>query len=556
MLTRALGGAVAVVVALAPAAGAQTTTSYRTIGGDADAAYSALRSGPGWKRVVRTDLGATPARGRSVRRRSLTYFAQLSDFQLADEESPARVELLDLAGTPFTAAWRPQEALGPQTIDAMLRTVNAFTTSPIRTQRRRKRAPLRARMDFALTTGDSADNQQVNEVEWVVRLLEGGRLDPNSGVEGTCGTPADEAAGYTGVQQDGSARFWDPDAPAGDFAAFPRYPGLLDRAQRPFEAAGLRVPTYVTFGNHDGQVQGNVSANAAFEGVVTSCLKPLGGGGAVAVPSDPARTFASRARYMELHRTGRQGDAHGFALVDPAEQAAAGGQATYYGVTPRPGLRFLAINTVGEGAQVPGSEGNLDDPQFRWLEREIVAAAGRGELVVVFGHHPIRSLSNTEPDENARPCADPTSGPGCDADPRSSEPLHLGADLQALLLAHRNVIAFVAGHTHEHEITPFKRPDGSGGFWGIETASEVDWPIQSRLLEIFDNRDGTLSIFGTILDHDAPLRPPPPGPAAAFTETELASLARELSFNDPQAGAPGGIGDPQDRNVELLLPKP
>ena len=37
---------------------------------------------------------------RARRRRSLLYFAQLSDFQLADEESPARVEFVDSTANP------------------------------------------------------------------------------------------------------------------------------------------------------------------------------------------------------------------------------------------------------------------------------------------------------------------------------------------------------------------------------------------------------------------------------------------------------------------------
>ncbi len=217
---------------------------------------------------------------------------------------------------------------------------------------------------------------------------------------------------------------------------------------------------------------------------------------------------------------------------------------------------LISINTVGEGSNLPGSQGNLDDPQFRWLERELRAADARKDLVIVFGHHPIRTLVNSDPDELARPCGDPTSGPGCDGDPRPSRPIHLGPDVLELFLRHRSVVAFVAGHTHEHHIEAFTR-EGGGGFWAIETASEVDWPIQSRLLELFDNRDGTLSLFGTVIDHGGRVDTPAPGTdAARFDPETLAAIGRELSFNDPQGGAPGGEGRPGDRNVELLLPDP
>jgi len=551
------------------------TTSYASIVGvDASAPYSALRYGPGWRRVVRDDLGAAPGRARHRRRTSLLYFAQMSDFQLADEESPARVEALDYGGTPFTSAWRPQEAFGPQSVDQGIRQINRFLTSPIRNRRTRH-----ARMAALITTGDNADNQQANEVAWTVRLMEGGRLDPNSGVERPGCGEAGEAARYTGVQdvQDvaESGQFYDPSAPSGTYAAWPRWPGLMDRAQRPFDTPGLRVPSYVAFGNHDGLVQGNAWANLGFEALVTGCVKPLTSGGlgasmlttapqnTVVVPPDPARTFVDRKGYMDLHRTGKQADAHGFGLVDAAETAASAGQASYYAVSPRPGIRLVSINTVAEGELV-GSEGNLDDPQFRWLTRTIEAARERGELVIVFGHHPIRTMTQVNADEEATPCdAARTAGPGCDGDPRDSRPIRLGPDLQALLLANPNVVAYVAGHTHEHKVTPFPRDDPArpGGFWGIETASHVDWPINSRLLEVMDNRDGTLSIFGTVIDHGGRLRPPAPGTdAASFTEEQLAAIGRELSYNDPQGGGKdedmGGTGRPADRNVELLLPDP
>ena len=57
-----------------------------------------------------------------------------------------------------------------------------------------------------------------------------------------------------------------------------------------------------------------------------------------------------------------------------------------------------------------------------------------------------------------------------------------------------------------------------GGFWEISTASHIDWPIQSRIIEIaaspeaqqageFGGASGpaTISIFTTMVDIDAPL---------------------------------------------------
>jgi metallophosphoesterase (TIGR03767 family) len=565
------------VAAASPAARGATarpdTTSFATIGGDPQAPYSRLRLLPGWKRVVREDLGAQAHARRHIRRRSLLYFAQLTDFQLSDEESPARAEALDIANTPFTSAWRPQEALEPFTVDQVIRQVNRLDSSPLRNQRRRH-----ARLALTITTGDSADNQQINETRWVVRLLEGGRLDPNSGVEGgACGAlagPPGEAARYTGVQDDQdvleSGRFYDPNRPSGAFAAWPRYPGLMDRAQQPFDTPGLDRPSYVAFGNHDGTVQGNLHALQALDDVARGCLKPLAATGVeglgalltsplrtIVVPPDPDRGFADRPTYKALHATGHQADAHGFSYVDDAELRASRGQAAYYAFSPKPGIRMIALNTVAEGDAL-NSNGNLDDPQFQWLRRELAAAAARDELVILFGHHPIRSLTNSAPDENAGDCAlRAVTGPGCDLDPRRSRPLHLGGDLQALLLASPNVIAYVAGHTHENRITAFRRP-GGGGFWGIETASEIDWPILSRLLEVMDNRDGTLSIFGTLIDHGAPLATPPPGTAApGFDPATLAALGREFAYNDPQVGVEDGAeARPQDRNVELLVTDP
>ncbi|HEX8083964.1 MAG TPA: hypothetical protein VF529_06700 [Solirubrobacteraceae bacterium] len=580
-----------------------------------------LVAGPGSPYVVRR-LGETVADpGRAERRRSLAYFAQLTDFQLADEESPARVELVDRGAS---SAWRPMEAFAPHAIDLSLRQVNAFAdASPVK-QGDGTGAP----MNFALITGDNSDNQQRNETVWVRQLIEGGTIDPNSGTRiddyAACGPVLQQALlakgtppepTYTGVQDYAdyfqAEDFYDPNQPSGQWADWPRYRGLMDRAQLPFHATGLKVPSYLTNGNHDGLVQGNEDANREFERIATGCIKAvtttsnppfpsepspsflLSPGVVMPVPpDDPGRAFVDKVELKKIYSEGSQSDDHGFAYVDPAELEASGYSASYYAWDARPGMRFVSIDTLSEGGVVGedpthaspingSSNGNIDDPQWKWLERELEAASAADKIIVVFGHHPVRSLTSSITDEMASPCTGRYDGslkyggqtdehghdpnPGCDLDPRSSSPIHDGEDLAALLTKYPHVVAYVAGHTHENKILPFAAPSGGTGFWEINTSATADWPQQHRLVEVFDNRDGTLSLFGTVLDHGSPLATPPDtddaAVSAAFSTEVLAGLARTFSYNDPQASraegdSPGAEGTPEDRNVELLVPDP
>jgi metallophosphoesterase (TIGR03767 family) len=577
----------------------------------APGAYRFLQLGPGEAYTVREELGAAGV-GRTGARTSLVYFGQLSDFQLADEESPARVEVIDPLSTPlnlpFGSAWRPWEALNPQIDDAMIRQLNQFTgASPVVDGVGAHRA-----MDLTINTGDSADSQQLNETQWVRTLLEGGTLNPNSGVSKTTYSHllcpnllvpgAAEAARYTGIQDyndyfEGTfPEFYDPNSPKGPHAAWPKYPGLMDKAQQAFTAAGVHVPSYVAFGNHDALVQGNAAANLAFEQVATGCLKPIGPvpnpenaaallaslfnptallgtllsspQNLVLVPGDPQRRFVSKKQYKDIFKAGAQADGHGFDFVEPVQESASKGAAGYYSWTPTPGMRFIAVDTVAEAGTIVTptgnftSDGNIDDPQFKWLRAQLQAATAADELVVLFSHHAPESLTADAADELAPPCLINDAhghdiNPGCDLDPRNSQPIHLQADAVNLLHEFPNAIAWVAGHSHDNVVNPFPNPSGPGGFWSIRVAAEADWPQQSRLLEVFDNHDGTLSIFGTILDHVGQSAAPAPGTAAAGMDlNDLASAGRTMSFNDFQSGAPIGEGQADDRNVELLIDDP
>lgn len=622
-------------VAIAQAATSDTvgvSTVQQRIVPDSSTGFKLLTVAPGENYTVRdgTEEGGvalgTAKAGRAARRTSLTYFGQLTDFQLADEESPLRVEFLDPQGGAFTSAWRPGEALNPQEEDAMMRQFNAFSTKPPSLAK----GGAKPKMDFVMNTGDISDNNQYNEARWNLELVEGKTVNPGSGIDPSsaigknklCPTDmnvlnANDPSKYTGVQDRDlwpaptMGYFWDPDEPnptpnpanpnfVNPFADWPSYPGLMNRAQRPFKAAGLKVPSYFVFGNHDNLVQGNGWGSEVFNQIATGCLKPIDDDSAnsgrssapllnfvlnpdfsaqdlldmrasnpayfMEVPPDPDRHLVSKKEAMELYRSTGKSNGHGFGFVDKASRDASDGYASYYSFSPRPGVRFVSLDTTSEGGQVLVSDkGNLDDPQFKWLEAQLAKATKANELVVLFSHHAPGSMTANVPDENAKSCTlvDPKQVPGCDGDPRDSSPIHLGDDVVSMLHNYPNVVAWVAGHSHENEITPFPAPDGKSGFWSVRTAALADWPKQNRLVQIFDDRDGNLSIFGTVIDQAAGVGAPPSGTNADSMSTDdLASLSRVIGYNENQTGAEAcgsikcGEGNPEDRNVELLIKDP
>ena len=605
------------LLAVSGSAGASTVGETIRLG-PAKPGLRELLAGPGERHLVRRAAGVPVRRGREARRRSLAYFAQLSDPHVLDEGSPARMEFLIGAGRTASHGYRPQEALTTQVLDSMVRAVNRHSVSGLR-----GRGGRRSKLDFTVTTGDLSDNAQVNEARWYMRALEGGVLDPASGQPISAANPCPGATPeqvaslnqtalqrrYTGVQDHSDypgappgayVRFWDPDTGrgAGRYAGV-RFPGLMDRAQQPFVAEGLRTPWYSVMGNHDQQRQGILSRpHALLDKVSSGCQKTfpgifdarsLAGKPAVAifkqlarpatldvlrrdrrlVPPDPDRRALSKRELRDLHAGPDR--SHGLGRVSSTQSRRSAGAASYYAWSPKPGVRYISLDTVAEGG---GPLGNIDHPQYRWLARELDRNSsrslppGRGRarrdgdrdrLIVIFSHHPVRGLPTRVPDERAGPCA-PTRPVQCDADPRRSTPLHSGLGgrqpLRALLLRHPNVVGVVSGHEHRNYVEPFARPDGRGAFWQLVTASHIDFPQQSRLLELMDNRDGTLSLFGTVLDHAAGPRPPQPGTdAGAFDPPALASLSRTLSA--PRIGL-GSLrrGRRADRNVELLLRDP
>ncbi|PRY43720.1 hypothetical protein [Umezawaea tangerina] len=119
----------------------------------------------------------------------------------------------------------------------------------------------------------------------------------------------------------------------------------------------------------------------------------------------------------------------------------------------------------------------------------------------------------------------------------------LGTLAEALRPGRRlHVVAWVNAITAHGHATPER------AFWEINTAAHVDYPQHARVIEIADNGDGTLSLFTTLVDADAPCETA----YDDFSASGLASLGREFAFNDRYADA-AKLGSPGDRNAELLL---
>jgi len=573
------------VLFLAGAAAAvpRAQTSFRTI---VDRNHdNRLEYGPREGYTTRTEL-TQPGSGGTASR--LIHFAQMTDTQLVDEESPARVEFADRIGEPYTAAYRPQEGLLPMVLSEEVRAVRA------------------EKPELVIVTGDNADNTQRNETRWFIDVLDGGVVTPDSGKSRKCARPRGLFRGARG-----SRLYYEPDRSTGQDGpgysplvrvnmrtvrrsnAIRDYPRLFEEMNRPFRAPGLGIPWYTVIGNHDALIQGNVPGNAFFSQVAGGCvkvtdlsrrawslIKPLAEGGITdeentqvvqiiygdflatisspekkrglwkRIPSDAQRRLLFRKPdFMREHlHTRGTPVGHGFsqANLDSGEGN--------YSFSPKPGLRFVALDSVAAA----GPDGNLDQTQFLWLHAQLLAAEAARELVVVFAHHSLASMRQPESNTHyglAGSC--PSSLP---ATPPTADETVL-----CLFSRHPSVIAVVVGHSHRNKITPYPRT-GGGGFWEIVTSSHTDWPEQSRIIDLYDNRNGTLSIKTHVIEHKAPPRPGPPvrsrGRLLSPAEvTRLASIARELSFNDPHAengedGFPDRRGTSLDRNVELLVPNP
>lgn len=518
-------------------------------------------------RIIRSRLSADGAwhkllldngeevNGRApLQREPLATFIHLSDLHICDAASPARLEFLDRfadpdnplsALVPLVGTYRAQEFLTTQVLEAMVVAANQITQGPL------TGAPI----DAVVITGDVVDNAQSNELGWYKNLLDGGLVEPKSG------DPKISEGSHSSNPRMYDPHYYHPDGPAPSEVAdrphslhgFPHFPGALAAAERAFQAQGLRHKWLAVHGNHDALLQGTARPTPELDALAQGAAKLRGlssnhdlsalfasfgeVGPALypdiheietsAVTADPRRKLVTIEDWVRIHT--ECGHNHG---LDGEQSATA-----YWYRDINMNVRLIALDTVN---QFGGWQGCIHRSQFEWLTE--ILESSRAKYVILASHHPLETLFN---------------GYVPDGEPAPA----LEREIFELLERYPNVILWFSGHVHDHKIAPRTRADGSHAFWEIRTSSHIDWPQQSRVIEIMRAENRQIVIGTVVFDHAGPVTFH--GSDRELEEPiALAGFSRLLAANDwqRQKSAPFPLenleGRVQDRNIWLWANDP
>jgi hypothetical protein len=216
---------------------------------------------------------------------------------------------------------------------------------------------------------------------------------------------------------------------------------------------------------------------------------------------------------------GDDGDGHGLVDVDRARGKA------FHHFDVGDALRFVILDTTSSGG---GADGLLSRADLeRFVRPTLESARAEGRAVVLAAHHAASTL---------------TVDGGIFGSVVDDA---LGPDEWLAWLDEFDHVAFsLVAHTHVHQVRELRTPDG-GGFWEVMTASLADWPHQFRILELWDDDNGTLRLSAVPVDF-------------AVDDDPVAERGRALGVIDQLAGYTFATAAPQpgDLNVSLLWPRP
>ena len=582
-------------------------------------ASATLGLGPGEARTwsARTQIGT--ARGRpATRRESLLYFGQLSDFQLADEESPSRVEFIDyrpvqrrLAAVggaqpadrrrddpPAQRASRPRSPVAGGDGIARGRWTSRSTPAT-----RRQPAAQRDRVGADAARGRAARPRQRHRPDRPPTT----RSAPPSAPLIADADGAAELHRRPGLRRlrRGRARrsSTTPTSPRGAFADWPQYPGLMDRAQQPFTAAGLDVPVLRHVrqprrprpgqrgrerglrGGRDRLRQADVARRRPTRHAsatrspsldpanLQSLLLTSDPSSVALVPPDPKRQYVSKEQYKEVFQRRHAGRRPRLRLRRPGRGGGLGRRRRLLLVEPgaRLSLHRARHRLRGRRDRAVGRR------QHRRPAVPVARGRARGGDEPGRARRPLQPPRDPEPDRRRprrgrRRRARGTdahghdTNPGCDVDPRDSQPRSTSAPTWSSPAA---------------SSTPHVDRLGRGPLARQQRSSRTRTRRRRRLLEHPGRRRGRLAAAGPpargvrqpgrhALDLRHDRRPREPGDRARARRRRGGLRRRRRSprsaarspTTTPRPAARAcdaaacGEGEADDRNVELLVANP
>lgn len=506
-----------------------------------------------WRELV-FDRGEIPTGEEPLNAKVVAAFIHLSDIHICDASSPARLEFLDRIAdpdnplsqlVPYIGTYRAQEFLTTQVLEAMVRSANSISRAPL----------TGATIDAVVITGDVVDNAQSNELNWYKTILDGGAVEPKSGdpdrSEGSHSSNAD-LYDHHYYHPDGPPTGMPVDRPH-ELHGFPHFKGVLKAAESSFVAQGLNHKWLAVHGNHDALLQGTAAPTDVLNELAQghnklAALKNMedladlfSGFGEVGpavypgvdhidtneVTSDARRKLVTIQEWVDVHTN--CGHDHG---LEKAQSSTA-----YYFRDINAQARLIALDSVNPFG---GWQGCIDRKQFDWLRA--LLDDSKDKYVVLSSHHPLENLFNGYV-------------PAGELEPA------LEAEVRELLEQYPNVILWFAGHVHDHKISQSKKADGSHAFWEIRTGSHIDWPQQSRVIEIVKTANEKIAIGTVVFDHAGPIEFNGTSDELA-DPVALAGLSRLLAANDwqRQNGGPFALelmeGEAKDRNIWLWAEDP
>lgn len=405
--------------------------------------------------IEREDLVAKPSDQYSPN--TFHQVLVVSDFQMRDEESPF---LLYPLKPYFPTSYYPANPYVPYLVEDAFKTFRVF-------EKEKQLA-----IDLAIFTGDMTDNGHYNEVRWGIAALDGGYVNPDSGIDDDIflgryanGEPNDTSDDFYAVGLEKTPWYFVPGNHDGlAMGVFAMTYEPLDLLVTKLKEGTFRFMNDVSIGdtNYLGTIP-NVRSMFSYWWSERPFDK---------VAADENRRLLNPIEIaQEMFVSTGLPIGHGMNHVQDIQH-----DRSYSFVTAAKNNGDLAIRHIALDTNAKHPQGEFSDHKMVWLENELQTALQEKQLVIVSSHHkPVDIIDN-------------------------------GDNLVALLNRYPNVVAHLVAHWHRNglvaRLADNNEVSPEYSYWEIETGSMVNWPQQLRILDIaVDSQTGFGHITTTMMNH-------------------------------------------------------